>query len=463
MTIFENKPFDEIAIGDTADLTRVLTKEDIALFAAMSGNVNPTNLDPDYANASPFEDVIGHGMWSGSLISTVLGTRLPGAGTVYLGQTLRFKRPVRLGDTVTARVAVKEKRERGRVVLNCEVVNADGEQVIDGEAFVMAPMEKLTVDLAAAPKAVLHEQGDRLRALISKAEPGAPLKTGVVHPVNAISIEGALAARDANLIAPVFYGPKAKIEAAARQGDYSLSDIEIVDCSHSHAAAETAAKDAAAGRISALMKGALHTDEIMSQVVSRAVGLRTERRVSHVFVIDTPAYDRLLMISDAAINIAPDLSAKRDIVQNAIDLCIALGVATPKVAVLSAVETVYPKMTSTLDAAALCKMSDRGQITGGVVDGPLAFDNAISSDAAKAKGISSPVAGVADILVAPDIEAGNMMAKQLDYLGGAVAAGVVLGARVPVILTSRAEGALPRLASSAVAKLYALGDKSLKL
>ncbi len=303
------------------------------------------------------------------------------------------------------------------------------------------------------PTPGLYESGERLKELIDKAKPHPPIRTGVVHPVNAVCLEGVAGAMGANLITPILYGPRAKIESAAKEIDFDLSMVEIVDAPHSHAAAAQAVASARAGELDALMKGALHTDEIMAEVVSRDRGIRTERRISHIYVMDTPAYDKLLFITDAAVNICPTLEDKKDIVQNAIDLAGSLGVAAPKVAILSAVETVYPKLRSTIDAAALCKMADRGQITGGVLDGPLAFDNAISIEAAMTKGLNSPVAGHADILVVPDLEAGNMLAKQLDYLAGAVAAGIVLGARIPIILTSRAEGKLPRVAASAVAKL----------
>lgn len=312
----------------------------------------------------------------------------------------------------------------------------------------------MTLTSSQSPKSYLHENGERLKRLIERAKAGAPVRTGVVHPVNKLSLEGVAGAMEHNLITPVLVGPVEKIKSAAADAEFDLSTIDIIDAPHSHAAAATAVGLARDGKIDALMKGALHTDEIMSEVVSAEHGIRTERRISHVYVMDTPAYDKLLFITDAAINIFPDLNDKRDIVQNAIDLARALGVETPKTAVLSAVETIYPKLQSTLDAAALCKMADRGQITGGVIEGPLAFDNAISPAAAEAKGLSSPVAGQADILVVPDLEAGNMLAKELDYLAGAVAAGIVMGARVPIILTSRAEGKLPRVAASAVAKLF---------
>jgi phosphotransacetylase len=256
------------------------------------------------------------------------------------------------------------------------------------------------------------------------------------------------------MILPVLIGPRAKIEGAAAEIGQALDGIEIIDVPHSHAAAEKAVELARAGKVGMLMKGKLHTDELLAPVVDRTTGLRTERRMSHIFVLDVPNYPKPLLISDAAINIFPDMNAKRDIVQNAIDLCHALGIACPKVALLSAVETVTPGIPSTVDAAALCKMAHRGQITGGLLDGPLAFDNAVSASAAAAKGIVSQVAGHADILIVPDLEAGNMIAKQLIYLAGADAAGLVLGARIPIVLTSRADGLMSRLASCAMAQLF---------
>jgi phosphate acetyltransferase len=251
----------------------------------------------------------------------------------------------------------------------------------------------------------------------------------------------------------VLVGPRARIERAAQEAGLSIDGLRLVDTPHSHAAAARGVELVRAGEVEAILKGSLHTDELMAEVVRPDTGLRTERRVSHVFVLDVPHYPKPLFVTDAAINIAPDLDTKRDIVQNAIDLCHALGLARPKVAILSAVETVNPKIPSTLDAAALCKMAERGQITGGILDGPLAFDNAISELAARAKSIRSPVAGRADILLVPNIEAGNMLAKQLQYFAGADSAGIVLGARVPVVLTSRADNVRMRVGSAAVAKL----------
>ena len=295
----------------------------------------------------------------------------------------------------------------------------------------------------------------RLRQLIDRARRSEPLRTAVVHPVDSVSLVGACEAARAGLISPVLIGPEERIRAAARASRIDLSGYAIVATDHSHAAAARAVALARSGEAVALMKGALHTDELMRAVVDPEHGLRTERRVSHVFVIDTEKYPRLLFITDAAINIYPSLEDKRDIIQNAIELAQILGVATPRVAILSAVELVTTKIRSTLDAAALCKMAERGQITGGILDGPLAFDNAVSQEAAATKQIISSVAGRADIFVVPDIEAGNMLAKQLEYLAGAQLAGIVLGARVPIVLTSRADRTEARLASCAIASLLA--------
>ena len=297
-------------------------------------------------------------------------------------------------------------------------------------------------------------QGRHYRRMIEQAGGLQPLRTAVVHPVDALSLSGAVEAARARLIVPVMVGPEAKIRAAAEQAKLDLSPYELVPAEHSHAAAVQAAALARDRKVEALMKGSLHTDEFMIPILAEEK-LRTERRMSHIFVIDTPLYPRPLFVTDAAINIYPNLSDKRDIVQNAIDLAHALGNASPHVAILSAIENVTEKIRSTIDAAALCKMADRGQIRGAVVDGPLAFDNAVSEEAAASKGIVSPVAGRADIFVVPDIEAGNMLAKQLEYLAGADVAGVVIGARVPIILTSRADKSLVRLGSCAIALLWA--------
>jgi phosphate acetyltransferase len=296
---------------------------------------------------------------------------------------------------------------------------------------------------------------EKYKHLLEKAKALAPLPTAVAHPCDESSLSAAVDAARIGLLAPLLVGPGAKIKAVAEKCELDLSGIEVVEAPHSHGAAERAVELVRQGQAEALMKGSLHTDEILGEVVKRETGLRTARRISQCFVMDVPGHTEALIVTDAAVNISPTLEEKIDIVQNAIDLAHALGVTEVRVAILSAVETVNPKILSTIEAAALCKMADRGQIKGGTLDGPLALDNAISAEAASIKGIRSPVAGRANVLVAPDLEAGNMLAKSLSFLAGADAAGIVLGARVPIILTSRADSVTTRLASCAVAALVA--------
>jgi phosphate acetyltransferase len=287
-----------------------------------------------------------------------------------------------------------------------------------------------------------------------------PVPTAVAHPCEQTALAGAIEAAEKGLITPILVGPTAKIEAIGRASGIDLRGIQIVDAPHSQASASKAVELIREGRAELLMKGSLHTDELLGAVVARETGLRTSRRISHAFVMDVPTYHKVLIVTDAAINIAPALEEKADICQNAIDLAISLGLEQPKVAILAAVETVTSKMPATIDAAALCKMADRGQITGGILDGPLAFDNAISKQAAAIKGIRSEVAGDADILLVPDLEAGNMLAKQLTFLANADSAGLVLGARVPIILTSRADNVRSRIASCGVAVLAAYARRT---
>ena len=471
MERIENRTFDELKIGDSASLVHTLTYKDIQLFAAMSGDVNPAHVDPAFAKDDMFHKVIAHGMWGGALISTVLGTELPGPGAIYLGQSLQFRRPFGLGDTITVAVRVAEKNtEKHRVTLDCEAKNQKGETVITGTAEVIAPTEKISRPRVVLPEVELRERGRGYRLLIEQTRGLQPIRTAVVHPVDSVSLIAAIEAAREGLIVPVLVGPEHKIRAAAEMAKLDLASYEVVPTEHSAAAADRAVALARAGQASALMKGALHTDELMHAVVDAANGLRTARRISHVFAMDAPAYPRPLFITDAAINMYPSLEDKRGIVQNAIDLVHALRqmlnrdtLELPRVAILSAVETVTEKIKSTLDAAALCKMADRGQITGALLDGPLAFDNAVSEEAAKTKGIVSAVAGKADIFVVPDLEAGNMLAKQLEYLGEADAAGIVLGARVPIILTSRADNTLARLGSCAMAQLLVHHQQSTRV
>ena len=451
-----NRTFDEIAVGDTASFERTLSTEDIQLFAVLSGDVNPQHLDAEYAASTRFQGVIAHGMLGGALISAVLGTRLPGPGTIYLGQTLKFLAPVRVGDTLHVSVTVTERDEaKKRLKLACSCINQDGVAVISGEADVLAPTERIERARTTLPEVRLTVNGDGLHRLLDHVRPMGATPMAVVHPCDALSLSGTLDARAAGLITPVLIGPRARILAVAQANGLDISGIDIEDVPHSHAAAARAVELVAQGRVEALMKGSLHTDELMAAVVASGTGLRTKRRISHCYLMQTPAYPRPFIITDAAINIAPTLDDKAHIVRNAIDLAHAIGVAEPRVAILAAVETINPHMPATLDAAALCKMAERGQITGALLDGPLAFDNAVSIAAARTKGIVSEVAGRADILVVPDLESGNMLAKQLEYLGDAATAGIVLGARVPIVLTSRADSRETRIASCAVAVLLA--------
>jgi phosphate acetyltransferase len=439
--VLTNRTFDELKLGDAASLTRIIGPDDIELFAALSGDNNPVPL--------------GQSLIPAGMISAVLDTRLPGPGTVYLGQDLEFWKEIVTGDKITATVTLMSKESDGRtLVFDTRCVNQQGEPVLVGKARVRAPIERISWTENLPPDVSLQRH-DRFDAIVAEARSLPMVKTALVHPCSPEAIEAAVEIRDEGLLEPILIGPEMKIRAAAAQAGISIEGFEILHTEHSHAAAALAVELAVAGKVGSVMKGSLHSDEILGAVVGSGSGLRTERRVSHVYVMDVPAYSKLLIVTDAAINIAPTLEHKRDICQNAVDLMHMLGVAEPKVAVLAAVETVNDKMPATLEAAALTVMAARGQIKGAKVDGPLAFDNAISMEAARTKGIVSPVAGDADILLVPDLEAGNMLAKQLLYFANADAAGLVLGARVPIILTSRSDSLRVRIASAALAKLVA--------
>jgi len=449
----ENRTFDEISIGDSAETTRKLTADDIALFAALSGDLNPTH-------AGALGVVTAHSMWTGALASAVLGTKLPGPGTVYAGQSLHFYKQISAGDTLTTKVSVKKKiAASGMVVLDCECTDAAGAKVMSGLAEVIAPTKKFRGRLAEAPGVRLNRH-EKYNRLIERSKEHAPVATAVAYPCEESALTAVVDAAKEGIIKPLLVGPAAAIRALADKLELDLGGYEIVDATDSHAAAEKAVELVRQGKAELLMKGSLHTDELMGAVVRRETGLRTARRISHCFILDVPTYPKPLVVTDAAVNIFPTLEEKVDIARNAIDLVRALGLDQPRVAILSAVETINPKIQSTLDAAALCKMADRGQITGGLLDGPLALDNAISPAAAKIKGIVSPVAGQADILLVPDLEAGNMVAKNLSFLADADAAGIVLGAKVPVILTSRADSVRSRMASCAIAALYAHAQRT---
>jgi phosphate acetyltransferase len=452
----ENLTYDELQVGQGAGLRRTLTRDDISAFALVSGDVNPAHVDADYAKGTRFHEVIAHGMFAGALISSLLGTEFPGPGTIYVAQTLHFHRPVHVGDTLDVQLKVIEKGEHAEVRLDCDVRNQRGEQVVSGEAVVRAPTQKVARPRAALPTLHLFDPHARIEAWLATLAAQPAVRCAVVHPCDEGSLRGAVDAAKRGLIEPVLVAPAARLDALAAELGLSLAGLARIDTAHSHASAAAAAAMAARGEVGMLMKGSLHTDELMHAVLAEPA-LRTGRRMSHVFRFEVPAYPKPLLVTDAAVNIAPTLADKADIVRNAVDLARALGVDRPKVALLSAVETVTPTIASTLDAAALCKMADRGQIAHAQLDGPLAFDNAVSAEAARIKGIVSPVAGDADVLVTPDLEAGNMLAKQLEYLAGAAGCGVVLGARVPIALTSRADPAIVRLASAALAGVAARG------
>ncbi len=456
-----NKTFDEIHIGDSASLTRTLMPEDVKLFAILTGDVNPAVVDPKFSESGMFREVIAHGMWSGSLISTVLGTQFPGPGTILVDQSLHFARPVTIGDRITITVTAKQKFEHNKhVVFDCVCTNQEGLQVVRGKAEVLAPLEKVSrLQEVHMPEIRIDDKHERYTHLLERVKGLEPIPTAVAHPCDAESLKGPVMAFQAGIIEPILVGPENKIRTVAEEFGIDLHGIRIVNAAHSHDSAALAVSLVRTGDAEALMKGSLHTDELMGEVVARANGLRTSRRISHVFVMDVPTYHRPLLITDAAINIAPTLEEKADIIRNAIDLAHIIGIPEPKVAILSAVETINPKIQSTLDAAALCKMADRGQIKGGLLDGPLAFDNAVSIVAAKTKGIKSAVAGHAEILVVPDLESGNMVAKQLEYLANALTAGIVLGTKVPIVLTSRADSAETRTASCVIAALIAHANR----
>ena len=460
LEFLESRTYDEINVGDSSSLVRTLRPEDVKLFALMSGDMNPALAKADFRHSGLFRDFIAHGMWTASLMSTILGTQFPGPGTVLIDSNLHFARPVTIGDTITVTVSVRQKFDHNHhIVLDCNCINQDGLLVLSGGAEVLAPTDKIRTKRTAMPEITISDKYARLQVLVARAAGLAPIDMAVVHPCDRESLRGALLAAEAKLIDPFLIGPEQKIRSVAEENGLDLRSYRIVNVKHSHDAAAMAVTLVRNGDVEALMKGSLHTDELMAEVVSRAGGLRTARRISHAFLMDVPTYPRPIMITDAAINILPTLEEKVDIIQNAIDLAHIIGTPEPKVAILSAVETVNPKIQSTIDAAALCKMADRGQIRGGLLDGPLAFDNAVSLVAAKTKGIDSAVAGRADILVVPDLESGNMIAKQLEYLANALSAGIVLGASVPIVLTSRADTAETRIASCVIAALIAHANR----
>lgn len=456
MNMISNRTFAEIKIGDSAHLEHILTETDLALFAAMSGDINPIDTDEIFTQDRNFHQIIGHSMWGASFISTLLSSKLPGPGMVYVKQTLNFLHPIMLGDKIIATVTVKSKEAKNHeVTLECICLNQNGATAISGTAVVIAPTVKMQREAALLPRVKISDPShDWYTNLKGHAQKYSPLITAIVHPVDELSLGGAIEAALDKIITPILVGPKERILALAQQMRVDIADYQIIDAKHSLESVEVAVNLAKTLQVEALMKGKLHTDELMGAVVHKDSGIRTSRRMSHVFVIAADNYPKPLFLTDAAINLFPNLLEKVDIVQNAIDLFRGLGLGIPRIAIVSAIETVNPNIPSTLDATALCKMAERGQIVGAIIDGPLAFDNAISCESAKVKGIVSPVAGNADIIVVPDIESGNLLYKQMTYLSKMEAAGIVMGAKVPIILTSRGSDQMSRKASAMLAQLY---------
>ena len=449
-----NVPFDSLAVGQSIRIERLCTANDLIVFAHASGNLNPIHLPATDTTGDGVDDApVAPSMWLASLISSALGNRLPGPGTLYLSQTLAFEGRARLGDRLVVEVVVTDLHPDRSVTLRTQVRTAEGRPLVDGVARVQAPSEPVYLGDIAVPDLQVHKHA-HFDAMLAAAKALPPMRVAVVAPDDPHSLGGALLARDEGLIVPVLVGSRARIGEAASALGASLEGLELIDIDDEPASAARAVAMVHEGRVAAVMKGHLHTDGLLKHVVKAEGGLRTGKRISHVFVMDVPGRPQPILITDAAINITPDLKTKVDIVQNAIDLALAIGIDQPKVGILSAVETVNPAIPSTLDAAALSKMAERGQIRGGMVDGPLAMDNAIDIGAARTKGITSLVAGRANVLVAPNLEAGNMLAKELTFLAHAEAAGLLVGACVPVILTSRADDDKARLASCALAVLY---------
>ncbi|MBU6371786.1 MAG: bifunctional enoyl-CoA hydratase/phosphate acetyltransferase [Alphaproteobacteria bacterium] len=450
-------PSPRLAIGQTARLERLCRAEDLITFAAAAGDLNPLTLpgaDKD-GDGRPDADATTEApaAWIAALFSAAFGTLLPGPGARLVRQTLRHRAPVWVGETVLIEIAVTALGEDGLLTLSCRAAAPDGRVIAEGEADVRAPATPLAADPGALPRIVIARH-QHFQRLLAACDPLPPVKTAIVAPEEEKALAGALAAAARGIIEPILVGDRARILSTAAAAGLDIGAAPIVEAATPDLAAAAAVALVNAGAAAALMKGALHTDELLHHVVKREGGLRAGRRITHVFVFDVPGHPHLLHVSDAAIAIAPTLEEKVDIVQNAIDLARALGCATPRVGVLSAVETVNPKIPSTLDAAALSKMAERGQIRGGVVDGPLAMDNAVDPGAARTKGLRSTVAGQADVLIAPNIEAGNILVKELAFLSHAEGAGLVLGAKAPIILTSRADDETSRLVSCAIAMLF---------
>lgn len=436
MDYLENKTFDEIQIGDSDSLTRTLTEKDIQLFAILSGDINPAHVDVEYAQSDLFHKIVGHGMWSAALISTVLGTQLPGPGTIYVGQTVRFKKPVAIGDSLTVTVTAKEKvEEKKRIIFDCVCFNQDDVCVMSGTAEVVAPTKKIRRAKTVLPEVNLRRPYSLFDKFIKQAKQHGSLRAAVIMPTHKKIIEAVNDAFQTGLIEPVLIGPRSKIEQAARDAAIDISQHEIVDVEHSHGAIHHAMTMAHENKVGIVIRGGAIREEMLREMKKHDTGLVLENVLSYAAVLDVPTYSKPLIITDTMINTEPSLEIKRGITQNAIDFAHALGIEEPRIAVVAGSDTVNQELQSTIDAAALCKMAERGQIKGGIIDGPLTFDNVISKDVALSKGIVSPVIGEADILVMPNVETGNILAKQLEHLADSQNSGLTLGGRVPVLMS----------------------------
>jgi phosphate acetyltransferase/phosphate butyryltransferase len=432
-----NKTFEEIAIGDSASIQRTLQASDLRAWAAAFGEAG--------TRTGPGDTQAAAGIVT-AMLTALAGSALPGPGSAIRAISVQIKAALPLGVEMTARLVVREKQSgQGIVALDGDCTGANGQVVATASLDILAPTMRQE----------LHVVEHRLEGLIERCRTLKPMLTGVVHPCSADALAGAVEAAEAGLILPVLYGPAAEMRQIADQARLDIVKYRIVSTDGPEDSALKAAIAAGAGEVAALMKGSLHTEVLLHAVMQKHAKLHARRLISHCAMVSAPTYGRRFVLSDVALNIAPDTDQKRDICQNAIGFARALGIGMPKVAVLAAVETVRTKMQATLDGAILAKMADRGQIAGGIVDGPLDLDAAVDAEAARIKHISSPVAGVADVLIVPNIEAGNMVYKNLAFMADAQTAGLVVGARVPVILTSRADTAAARRFSAAAAVLYA--------
>lgn len=454
MEYLENCTFDEIYLGSTASLSRTLTEKDIQVFAIMSGDINPAHVDIEYAQSEMFHEIIGHGMWGVALISTILGTQLPGPGTIYVGQTIRFKKPVAIGDTLTVKVTAIEKNdEKKRVTFSCECRNQKDEIVMEGKAEVIAPTKKIRRPKAVLPEISLRRAHSFFDEYMARAKKLPSLRAAVIYPVHESIMMAIEDAHKAGFIDPILIGPKESIYHAGHLANIDASQYELIDVEHRQAAVSKAIHMARGNEVGIIIRGGATREELLHAMQKQDKGLLTEHCLSYALVLDVPTYHKSLILTDTLVNVDPSLDTKRSITQNAINFAHALNIEMPKVAFLSGTDMVTATMRSTIDAAALCKMAQRGQIEGGILDGPLTIDNVISIEVAASKGITSPVIGDADILVAPNVETGNMLAKQLQYLADSHNAGLLLGGRVPV-LTSHITDITLSTYSCALALIY---------